>query len=752
MTGEQIPLLERDPELTAFAVRAAMAVEGQGSVIVVRGAPGSGKSRLLAEMRTSGRALSMHGLAARGSATEQELVLGVADQLLSPLLARNGATAWPQELETAQQRLAAFGAIFALVTEAAAREPLVLTVDDLPLADEASQRALAFVAHRIRAQRVLLVVAARSGFAADAPLAVAEVLDDPDALQLRPHPLSPDAVARMAEAYLGTRPAPEFASVLHALTRGVPGAVARALERVDAAGLAPGEDAIDALRAIVGAEEDRPVALLSADSVRAVALGRARELWFAGEAGPAARVLTDAATRVGDDPAAAFAIEAELQLLGRLALHVRARDPQRLRDLARALQRDDPGVRTTLAAAALDGALRGEPAEGVATLAEVAWAGGRMLADEGALSPAVHAVAGVLVMAERDQAATGVIDAIVAAARRGESAGAEALALCLRARLALLRGDAEAGERYARAALERAREPSAHLAHAPAVACLALVRGLAFGTLEPAHDLLEATLRDAPPAGAPMADALLLVRGMMLLETGRPGEALEDLLECGRRQDARGIQNPAALRWRSAAALALVRLEQGRRARDLAARELELARRFAAPRSLSRVLVSCGVVMRGGEGLDLLREGVELADAHCAPAAQASALLALGSSLRRGGHRVEAREHLQRARRLAEGANVTRIGSRATEELIFAGARPRRPQASGPGSLTTRERRVADLAAAGTSNRRIADELYVTVKTVEMHLSNAYRKLGIASRSQLASVLLTHEDEPGSVG
>lgn len=741
MTGDQVPLLERDPELTAFAVRAAMAVEGQGSTLVVRGPVGTGKSRLLAEMRSSGLALGMRVLAARGSVSEQELELGVAHQLLSPLLPREDPGRWPEALGSPKERMAAFGTLFGLVADAAEREPLLLCVDDLALADEASQSALAFLAHRIQSQRALLVVAARTGSVVDAPPAVAEVLEDPDAVQLRPHPLSAEAVTRMARGRLEEVPAPEFTAVLHALTRGLPGAVAQALDRFDASGLSPSAEAIGPLREMTGGTDHGAAAGPSAGSLRDAALARARDLWFAGEPAPAARVLAEAAGHVGEEPGAAFAIEAELQMLGRMALHVRTRDPQRLRDLARSLPRDDPGVRVTLAAAALDGALRGEAADGVATLAEVAWAGGRMLADEGPRSPAVHAVAGVLVLAERDAAAQGVLDAIVAAARRAGQPGPEALAFCLRSRLALLRGDIDDAERTARMAVEVSSEPSARLVHSAAVGCLAIVRGLVSGSLGSGHDLLAVTARDALPAGAPMADVLLFARGVMLLEAGDAGAALEDLTECGRRQDARGIQNPAGLRWRSAAALAHARLEQPRRARELALREVELARRFGAPRSLSRVLVTCGAVLRGAEGTDLLREGVALADLHCQAPAQAAALLELGSSLRRAGLRVEAREHLQRARRLAEGARVARIAERATEELIVAGARPRRPQASGPGALTTRERRVADLAAAGRSNRRIADELYVTVKTVEMHLSNAYRKLGIGSRSQLGAAL-----------
>ena len=56
-------------------------------------------------------------------------------------------------------------------------------------------------------------------------------------------------------------------------------------------------------------------------------------------------------------------------------------------------------------------------------------------------------------------------------------------------------------------------------------------------------------------------------------------------------------------------------------------------------------------------------------------------------------------------------------------------------------ALTPAERRVAQLAAEGLTNRQIAETLWVTLKTVEVHLGRSYGKLGIGSRRELASAL-----------
>jgi DNA-binding NarL/FixJ family response regulator len=116
-------------------------------------------------------------------------------------------------------------------------------------------------------------------------------------------------------------------------------------------------------------------------------------------------------------------------------------------------------------------------------------------------------------------------------------------------------------------------------------------------------------------------------------------------------------------------------------------------------------------------------------------------LTELGAALRRNGQRRAAREPLAEALDLAARCGARPLAVRAREELKTTGARPRRAWRTGVEALTPSELRIVRLAVDGRSNREIAHELYVTLKTVEGHLSRAYTKLGIEGRGQLPRVL-----------
>ena len=125
----------------------------------------------------------------------------------------------------------------------------------------------------------------------------------------------------------------------------------------------------------------------------------------------------------------------------------------------------------------------------------------------------------------------------------------------------------------------------------------------------------------------------------------------------------------------------------------------------------------------------------------------AKALADLGSALRRERRPTDAREPLRRALELADACSAEGLVEHVRSELYAAGARPRTSALGGVDALTASERRVAAFAADGQSNRDIAQALFVTPKTVEVHLSNAYRKLGIRSRRDLAGALPKSGDD-----
>jgi DNA-binding CsgD family transcriptional regulator len=213
------------------------------------------------------------------------------------------------------------------------------------------------------------------------------------------------------------------------------------------------------------------------------------------------------------------------------------------------------------------------------------------------------------------------------------------------------------------------------------------------------------------------------------------------MLDTGRRFESVGSRNPAFIAWRSPAALALHQLGEQGEARRLAGEELEFARAWGAPRALGAALCAAGLIEGGERGLALLEEAVQAVNGSPAKLEHAKARTELGAALRRANHRIRAREQLRHAVELATICGAASLAERAERELLATGARPRRVALSGVESLTPSERRVAELAAEGPTNREIAQTLFVTQRTVEVHLTSIYRKLGISSRSQLAATL-----------
>jgi DNA-binding CsgD family transcriptional regulator len=234
---------------------------------------------------------------------------------------------------------------------------------------------------------------------------------------------------------------------------------------------------------------------------------------------------------------------------------------------------------------------------------------------------------------------------------------------------------------------------------------------------------------------------LIESQARLALACGRPEQALQLFLDVGRHLAVHGWTNPAFLGWRSGAAMACHALGRTEQAQALATEELALARQWGAPRALGRALTVSGLITGGNNGLQLLTEATSVLAPSPARLEHARALIELGAALRRSGQRVESRGPLRQGVNLAQNCGATPLVSRGQTELRAGGARPRRLTLGGPDSLTPSERRVAGLAAAGQSNRDIAQALFVTPKTVEVHLTSTYQKLAVTGRHELASAL-----------
>jgi DNA-binding CsgD family transcriptional regulator len=372
--------------------------------------------------------------------------------------------------------------------------------------------------------------------------------------------------------------------------------------------------------------------------------------------------------------------------------------------------------------------------EVLARLAPVLEGGFRGLAPDSLI--AVYALL-ALIWNDEFGTASQVCDTVLAAARERGSMSMVAHVSCLRSMIMRRFGQFEDAVTDGTLALEfkLATSPPLAVAWAAGFTIEALT---CLGRLDEAEAIAQVTADLDPPAGWIHTLIFLQARGALRVAQQRPAEALDDLVTAGHGWCALGVSSPAIASWRTAAAAAHLTLGHQGEAAALAREQLRLARQAGAPTTLG---VALRVHAGAGGGEELLTEAVSLLEAGPARYELALALTDLGSGLRRSGRRTEARTPLRRALDLAERTGAAPLAARARQELLAAGARPRRTALTGPDALTSTERRVAGLAADGLSNRQIAQHLFITQATVETHLRHAFGKLGIASRSDLPAQL-----------
>ena len=388
-------------------------------------------------------------------------------------------------------------------------------------------------------------------------------------------------------------------------------------------------------------------------------------------------------------------------------------------------------------------AMEGASAADVRELGMRALADGAMAETSGDTAPFFLTIAALVICGAYEEAETAANSAMEVARARGSTLAygmACGTAAFLYQRWGRLADAIAAGEN----ALEVAG-PGAipfGMPVAPAFACEAHIDR---GELDDVDRILAGFDIEGHGRGNPSYDLLWHARGRLREARGESDAALEDFLTAGASQEAWGAYNPSLLPWRSSASAILLRRDEVERATELADEELRRARRFGAPHSIGVSLQAAGMARGGDERMGLLEEAVSVL-VEGPELELARAQLSLGSALRRAGRERDAREPLRQALHGFFSAGATPLGERARDELVAAGGRPRRASLKGPGSLTPSEGRIIRLAAAGSSNREIAQDLFLSVKTVEMHLRNAYGKLQISSREGLATALEGTDD------
>lgn len=244
-----------------------------------------------------------------------------------------------------------------------------------------------------------------------------------------------------------------------------------------------------------------------------------------------------------------------------------------------------------------------------------------------------------------------------------------------------------------------------------------------------------AGLRDLPPVEAARVD---LVLGDLASATGRDDDAVAHFRAVGERVD-----DPVDLPWRAGAALALMRTGARREAAVLATEQLGLARAAGSAYVVAGALRTAAACLAVDQS-SRLRAAYALAVGRfdrlaAQTATDLAGLLALTAA---GDVEVsEAVALLRAAEEYVDAEDLWPLHTRVRRLLERLGEAPHVARTETIARLTQSELRVARLAGLGASNRAIAEDVGVTVKAVEWHLSHAYRKLGITGRRGLPQAL-----------
>lgn len=326
--------------------------------------------------------------------------------------------------------------------------------------------------------------------------------------------------------------------------------------------------------------------------------------------------------------------------------------------------------------------------------------------------------------------AEAVLDRVLASARAGGDEFSRMIALGVRSLMRVEAGELTAAASDAEAALSCSMAELWTFGGRYPQTALAAVYAHR-GEDERAQRLLTIEPREPMAYGLAMA-----TRARLLRNAGQPARALELLLRWGEEFRAMGVGNPLPVPWWLDAVVLSLELGRTAEAFGLAERGAEAAARWDTAAARGHTTLASGLVTGDIETLEAAADWLSAAGYRLR---EAQALTALGTALLRHGDDRGARKQLRAAVDLAVRCGDVEVVGAARTALVQAGGKTGELVTSDV--LTAGERRVAEFAARGMTNRQIADSLFVTVRTVESHLSSAYRKLRVTTRADLAARL-----------
>lgn len=521
-----------------------------------------------------------------------------------------------------------------------------------------------------------------------------------------------------------------------------------------------------------GARVEAAAAWLKAADLSPASSDRAHRLSLAAEAARQAGVPDEAAALVAEAVALAQGDKDVLQLartewmLSQTTAH-QGRSARDLVDLAGRLRGRDDQLEV-LVFAAVRAYILGDPAEVRDSIAGELWRvepsgddvfqrigltlmePGRGTGDvelalrafEGRLRPTDSVLINCLAFSAEEVNDLGAAEIVWSAATRAFHAAArtgdEATGLCGRGGLRVISGKLTDGLADAEQALHLSTDLNLGIVGGMAAAFIARARALR-GEETLARDALQTVFEQAGPQPfARIAATAAWAAAQLAMENGQPDVAIDELLKTR-------VNDPIAL-W-AGGDLAELSIRTGRRTEleqwlDTADRAIELT-----DSDYLRVIVerSRGLISDGAESTAHFEAAIEAGIRAKSTIELAKTRLFLGERLRRDRRIVQARTELWEALRIFEAESVRPMADRASAELRAAGgvdsSRVGRSTVEADRVLTGQELLVSRLAAEGLTNREIADQIYLSHRTVGAHLHRAFAKLGISRRSQLATVL-----------